>query len=230
MRRWGLALALLLSVGVNVGLFATALLRRPAPPVRPPAAEIRSLPDPGARLARAANWLGLEGEVRRRFLDLQWSAFQETGRLRIQQSEIRRELRRELTAESPDPAKIDRLLRESSRTFLAMEQTLARQVSATRELLDPAQERKFLALVRSLRPGDLYAPPRRPAQPQQGRFQDEAAPDEDGAEAPREQIEPEMPRAGAARREEMRQRQEERRRLRRERMLERRRPDLAPPV
>jgi hypothetical protein len=176
-KRWWLAIALLLSLGVNLGLVAAVAWRRLSPPppdpaVLPPRAaeQILAVQDPGARLGRLADVLELEGEVRRKFLDLQWGFFQETGRLRLQQTEVHREIRRELTAEKPDRAKVDRLLAESGRLYQSLEQALARHVLATRNLLDDVPERRFLQLVGRLRPGVLFGPgpEERPERPQAG--------------------------------------------------------------
>jgi hypothetical protein len=177
-RRWWLVIALLLSLGVNLGLVAAVAWRRLSPPPPDPAElppraaeQILAVQDPGARLGRLADVLGLEGEVRRKFLDLQWGFFQETGRLRLQQTEIHREIRRELIAGKPDRAKVDRLLAESGRLYQSMEQALARHVLATRDLLDDVPESRFLRLVGRLRPGVLFGPgpeerPERPERPQ----------------------------------------------------------------
>lgn len=182
MRRWGLALALLLSVGVNIGILATLAVRTTAPPDRPRPEERRPLPpapgepaeEPPLRAARLADRLGLEGEQRRRFLRLQGRFFVETVRLRTEQGEVFRELRRELAAPEPDRRKIEELTRASARAHLALQQALARNVIATRELLDPEQERLFLDIISRLRPpGGGAQRPRRPfLQPRRPRWED----------------------------------------------------------
>src|SRR5215210_2496389 len=50
--------------------------------------------DPLPRLPRFADRLGLEGEERRKFLDIQWSLFQETSRLRLRMGEVHPDPRR----------------------------------------------------------------------------------------------------------------------------------------
>lgn len=178
MRRWGLALALLLSVGVNIGILATLAVRRAAPPDRPEdrprPEEGRPLPpeppgeragEPPLRATRLADRLGLEGEQRRRFLRLQGRFFVETVRLRTEQAEVFRELRRELAAPAPDRRKIEELTRASARAHLALQQAMARNVIATRELLDPEQERLFLDIVSRLGPPGLGDRPQRPRRP-----------------------------------------------------------------
>lgn len=157
MRRWWLVIALLLSVGVNVGLLASVAIRRleirqagererPGPP------EVAASGDPLPRVVRLADHLGLEGEQRRRFIGLQARFFQETLRLRLEMGEIYRELRRELVSRNPDPERIDRLTQESARIHLALERATTKNVLATREVLDPRQERQYLRILSRLRP------------------------------------------------------------------------------
>src|SRR6185436_4560766 len=114
-RRWGLALALLLSLGVNVGILATLAVRHAAPPDRPRPEEPRPVPSDNTeeplRVVHLADRLGLEGEQRRRFVRLQGRFFAETSRLRTEQAETFRELRRELTAPEPDRRRIEELTR-----------------------------------------------------------------------------------------------------------------------
>lgn len=171
MRRWGLALALLLSLGVNVGILATLAVRRAAPPPeRPRPEEPRPMPPAAGeelppRVIRLADRLGLEGEQRRRFVQLQGRFFVETVRLRTDQSEISRELRRELSASEPDRQRIEELTRASARIHLGLQQALAKNVIATREILDPEQERLFLDFISRLPAPGLDGPPQRPRRP-----------------------------------------------------------------
>jgi hypothetical protein len=155
MRRWWLVMALLLSVGLNVGIFSIIAARRLNAALKgpkPPAAEMNNpAADPLPRLPRLADRLGLEGEERRRFLDIQWNLYQETSHLRLQLGEVHRALRRELTRPTPDKAEVDRLLAESSRIYLALERALVSNVLATRELLGPDKEKDYLRFVGQLR-------------------------------------------------------------------------------
>src|SRR5215210_102045 len=107
--------------------------------------------DPLPRLPRFADRLGLEGEERRKFLDIQWSLFQETSRLRLRMGEVHRDLRRELTRGEPDRQRVDALLAESARIYGALERVLVSNVLSTRELLGPEKEREYLELVGRLR-------------------------------------------------------------------------------
>lgn len=173
MRRWGLALALLLSLGVNIGILATLAVRRGAgaPPDRPGPEAPRPLPPEAGgaaeprRVLRLADRLGLEGEQRRRFVRLHGRFFAETLRLRTEQAEIFRELRRELTAPEPDRGRIEELTRASARVHLALQEALAKNVIAARELLDPEQERLYLEILSRIRPPGLAGEPERPRRP-----------------------------------------------------------------
>lgn len=179
MRRWWLALALLLSLGVNLGILGTLAVQRlrPEPPAagdpaarpetvppRPegapgkPPPEERPLPPP---LLRLTDRLGLEGEERERFLAVQRQFFVATSNERWRLAALHRELRRELFAAAPDRGRIEALLGEIGDTYAALEEAMAQNVLASREILDPEQERQFLELVRRLRAGQLRPPGQR---------------------------------------------------------------------
>ncbi|HEX4965944.1 MAG TPA: periplasmic heavy metal sensor [Thermoanaerobaculia bacterium] len=155
MRRWWLVIALLLSVGLNVGILAAITARRLGNPQgqgqKPPAAANNPAADPLPRLPRLADRLGLEGEERRKFLDIQWNLYQETSHLRLQLGEVHRHLRHELIQPQPDRAQVDRLLDESSRVYLALEKSLVTNILATRDLLGPEKEKQYLRLIGQLR-------------------------------------------------------------------------------
>lgn len=154
--RWWLVIALLLSVGLNVGILAAIAARRAAPPAAKegPSQQQAANPnnaDPVPRLARLADRLKLEGDQRRKFLDIQWNLYQETTRQRLQLNEVHRELRRELTRPEPDRQRVEGLLNESSQIYLALERSLVSDVFATRELLGPDKEEEYLKIVGRLR-------------------------------------------------------------------------------
>ncbi len=201
MKRWWLVIVLLLSLGLNVGILAAVAVRRlgPGGPGAKAAGAANQPADPLPRLPQLANRLGLEGQERRKFLDIQWNLYQETSHLRLQLGETHRNLRHELIQPQPDRARVDSLLEESSRTYLALEKSLVANVLATRELLGADKEKEYLRLIGQLRipnPGG-FGPnagfgggqkprPNRPGQRmrqrlRQQRLQDEA-PRPDGAE------------------------------------------------
>jgi hypothetical protein len=183
MRRWWLVIALLLSVGLNAGIFAVIAMRRLAmrpKGQKPAAAMVNPAADPLPRLPKLADRLGLEGEERRRFLDIQWNLYQETSHLRLQLGEVHRDLRRELIRPAPDKARVDRLLAESARIYLALERALVNNVLATRELLDPDREKDYLKLIGQLRVPNPGGFGRGPGLGQGGARNPEALPDRPG--------------------------------------------------
>jgi len=203
MKRWWLVIVLLLSLGLNVGILAAVAARRLGPGgagAKAPGAANQP-PDPLPRLPQLANRLGLEGEERRKFLDIQWNLYQETSHLRLQLGETHRSLRHELIQPQPDRARVDSLLEESSRTYLALEKSLVANVLATRDLLGADKEKEYLRLIGQLRipnPGG-FGPnagfggqkprPNRPGQRmrqrlRQQRLQDEAPQPEGAGENP----------------------------------------------
>lgn len=201
MKRWWLVLVLLLSVGINLGLLAAVAARRLGPsrpegegPAPPRLGGPGAAADPLARVVRLAGFLELEGEERRRFIDLQLSFYQETLKLRAEMGEVHRELRRELASRRPDQGRIDRLLERSSRTHLGLERALAGNVLASRELLDERQERRYLELIGRLRPAGplgLFSdrpprrePGRRPGPWRRERLERELPPPGDGGPEP----------------------------------------------
>jgi hypothetical protein len=159
MSRWWLVIALLLSVGLNVGILAAIGARRAVMPGPQGARSQQGAVDPAKpanndpvpRLARLADRLKLEGEPRRKFLDIQWNLYQETTRLRLDLGEVHRALRKELTRPDPDRQRVEALLAESSRLYLALERSLVNNVFATRELLGPEKEAEYLKIVGRLR-------------------------------------------------------------------------------
>jgi Spy/CpxP family protein refolding chaperone len=198
-RRWWIIIALLLSLGVNLGLVAAVATRRIA--ARPEGQDPRDMKgEPLPRFRRLADHLGLEGEQRRRFLDLQGQLFEETVRVRMRQAENQREVRRELVSREPDRERIDALLQQSARDFLTLEQALAKNVVATRDILSPRQEKEYLRIISRMRPpgaggfGPQQPPPRRRLPPmrdrrfprERGEFPEEERPELEEGEGPPE--------------------------------------------
>jgi len=154
-RRWWLVIALVLSLGMNLGLLIALALSSPAfaqqqQGVMRPAA-------PG-RLQQLADRLGIQGPVRRRFIQRQRQFFAETPGPRARLNEIRREVRAEMTRPEPDRARIDELLREGSGIFLMLERAVVANVLDSRAMLPPDAERKYVDLISRLQlegPGQL---------------------------------------------------------------------------
>ena len=187
MRRWWLVIALLVSLGVNAGILATlAASGRIGGPVRPlagvpagPPGALGPAGEQGPRLPAAAGWrlerladeLGLAGEERERFVDLQRRMFQDGIALARERFALQAELRRELLAAEPDRERIETLIGEIAAVFTRLEENTASGILDTRELLDPEQERRYLRVVAQIRalrdPGAAGGPwrQRRPGPP-----------------------------------------------------------------
>lgn len=159
MKRWGLWIALLLSLGANLGILLTLAAGGDSPAPAPPDSVERPRwpdgppgpPDERRLLGHLADRLGLEGETRERFQDLQRRFFQQALQTRRQGRELQRELGRELVAEEPDRDRIDQLVEELSELRHGLDRTLVDTVLDTRELLDPAAEREYAAFIERLR-------------------------------------------------------------------------------
>lgn len=169
MKRWWVWVVLLLSLGVNVGILATLGAQRlrgpgPAAPATPTEPSPRRLPSgPGPGMQRLADRLGLEGETRQRFLDIQRDAFETMRGEREKLQSARQALRRELASEQPDRQRVESLLAEVSATQAALERALVGSFLETRALLDPDQQRLYTRFVEErLRP---QAPPGRDHRP-----------------------------------------------------------------
>lgn len=143
MKRSWLILALLLSLGVNVGLVGVALVRQ-----RPFGGRIFDRPgpgwDPGARLA---DHLRLDGKERARFLEQQRQLAQAVRELRPRIARHERELRRELVAGNPDPARVEALQNEIADASRQLDRAFADNVLKTREILEGRAEREYLRFV-----------------------------------------------------------------------------------
>ena len=157
-------IALLLSVGVNLGVLATIgthRLREPAPWDRGPREE-------GPPIGLAADRLGLEGENRDAFIQIQTDFFQRMKESREELEILRLELRRELTSETPDRAVVNGLIEEMGQAYSRLDRVFVDNVLKSREILDPEQEGRYLEFLERLhqrgRPGHRRSegPPRKP--------------------------------------------------------------------
>lgn len=183
MRRSWLVFALLLSLGINVGLVGVAWLRLRAQATRAEAPRYFDR-DPGARLA---DHLGLQGETRSRFLSLQRELGGRVREIRPLLSRLERELRRELVSPHPDAARVEALQREIAEATLALDRAFAASVIASREILDDRAKHAYLRFVERfpLRPGlDRERDPRRPPGPRPARPTGGAPPEADERRPP----------------------------------------------
>jgi hypothetical protein len=149
LKRWGLAVALLASLGLNLGLVGAQLARRGFARGPEPGAP-RGI-DPGGRLAAR---LGLEGEARARFLEIQRELATTVHAERREMLRARAALRAELVGDAPDRERIDRLLAEVAARQRAVDTAFAENVLATRAVLDGRQLALYLRFV------ERFTPPR----------------------------------------------------------------------
>lgn len=143
MKRYALAIALLLSLGVNVGLIGMQLVRSREAERRERGTRW-SEQAIGERLARRLN---LDGNERERFLGQQRKLARSVleGRRRIHA--LRGELRAELVAPAPDRARVDTLLAEIVAAQAAIDRAVAENVLESRALLSGDAERAYLRFV-----------------------------------------------------------------------------------
>lgn len=180
MKRWWVVIALLLSLGFNVGLLAALVggwwsggdggaggtggevVATDGGPAAGDAGEwphhargSGAGPGPlaGPPLERVADHLGLEGETRQRFLALQRDFVRDMAETRRRRAEVELELRSQLTAAEPDAARVDELTAAKAELVLAADRATVRTILETRRLLDPEQQRRYLRVLRRLRGG-----------------------------------------------------------------------------
>lgn len=152
MRRGGLVMALLLSVGINLGLVLSALLATARSSDSPAAAHSRP-PLEGARLPRLADELALEGETRQRFITRHQRYFNEARQPRERLRELRAALSRELFAEPMDEARVDDLVKRISEELALFEQLTVGLVLDVRSLLPADRQATYRRFVERLRAG-----------------------------------------------------------------------------
>jgi Spy/CpxP family protein refolding chaperone len=149
MKRSWVWVALLLSLGVNVGVLATIATAR----YRGGAKVAQSPTESAPPFSRMADHLGLEGEVRERFLAIQEDLFRTSRQQRERLEALRGEMRREVTANTPDPLRLDQLLAETAEVSRELDEAMVESVLATRRLLSPEQQQRYSRILDRLRPG-----------------------------------------------------------------------------
>lgn len=154
MKRWWLIIALLLSLGINVGFLAKRALRSKltADPVAVIDPEVerqaRELPPIFRRLAAD---LRLRGETRKQFFELQRAFLDQTVEGRQEVSQLQTELRRELISADPDRELIDQTLETLAAAHFRLEKIFVDNLLDTRKLLGPHQERIFMRFMQRVR-------------------------------------------------------------------------------
>ncbi len=147
MKPMWLWIALLLSVGINVGVLATVGSAR----LREPARWEREARDHGPPVERVSDRLGLEGEKRDAFIRVQTDFFEEMRDRREELESLRQQLRDEVMAASPDRVEVDRLVAEMGEAYARLDEVFVANVLRSREILDPEQEQRYLGFLERLR-------------------------------------------------------------------------------
>ena len=151
MKRWWLVIALLLSVGVNLGILAAlatggfGLRSRPRPDSGPRPSFDGAVHDVGD-LARG---VGLDEEETREFRSLHQEFFARARESRRTSMEARRELLGELTAPEPDEQRIDEMLSVISRAEAELERAMVQTTLKARDLLGDKEEAHYLRFLSS---------------------------------------------------------------------------------
>lgn len=166
MKRWWLVIALMLSLGVNLGIVVSRLV---PPRDRPSGGETADAGEEGGEttdaerpvapaerpmprvVLRMADELGLEGEKRESFVALQRSFLRRTLIARGEAQRAQERLRLELLAPRPDREAVAESLERMSAARTELERAFVDNVLDTRELLDPEQTRRFLRMIARLR-------------------------------------------------------------------------------
>jgi len=167
MKRGWVWVALLLSVGVNIGVLATIGVSRARSQARWERSRDGDRTPPFERLA---NHLDLEGEERERFMEIQQRLFRTTRQHQEALQELRGELRSEVMSDRPDPARVDGFLAEVGAIHMDLDRALVESVLATREILTPEQQQSYFRVLERMRDARRFGsqgggPPGRPGRP-----------------------------------------------------------------
>lgn len=142
-------IALAVSLGINVGVLGTLAVQGSDKEkgTEEKSAE-RSLDE---RTGPIAERLGLEGEDREKFMQLQRGMLESSQGHRDELDGMRREVRKELREDDPDRARMDRLIGDMAEVSSAQEREYVEMVMATRELLDDEQQAMYLQFLAQAR-------------------------------------------------------------------------------
>ena len=141
---------LAVSLGINVGILGTLAVQ--GSDKDKGSEEKSSTPSLDDRTGPIADRLGLEGDDREKFVQLQRGLLESTQGHREEIENMRREVQTELREDEPDRARIDRLIADMSEISAAQEREYVETVIATREILDDEQQamyQQFLAQARA---------------------------------------------------------------------------------
>ena len=155
MKRWWILIALLLSAGINVGILATLLAQHLHQPVAAApggaSAALDAVADVGPRpnLGPLADRLGLRGEARSKFMEMQEGFISAMREQRFHLMQLQAELRAELLSEHPDRERIEPLTKQLGEAYGSLDRALAENILASRAVLTPEQQMQYLGFVGS---------------------------------------------------------------------------------
>ena len=140
--KW-LWIVLAVSLGINVGILATLAVQGADKGTE----EKSKQPSLDERTGPIADRLGLEGEDREKFIQLQRGLLESSQGNREELDGMRREVRRELREDEPDRARIDRLIADMAEVSAAQEREYVETVMASREILDDEQQALYMQFL-----------------------------------------------------------------------------------
>lgn len=153
MRRFWLVFALLLSLGINLGILSAIALNRQRPP-RPPR-------PPALGIEQMAEALELTGEERRAFVERHRRYWDLREDAREKVAALRREMREGLLGERGDLAALEASIRRAAELNLERELAFARLIVETRASLSGDQRRRYQSFIPEIRGVEPARPFRR---------------------------------------------------------------------
>ena len=142
-------IALAVSLGINVGILGTLAVQ--GSDKGKGAEEKTAKPSPDDRTGPIADRLGLEGEEREKFMQLQRGLVESSQGHREELDGMRREVRKELREDEPDRDRMDSLIGDMAEISAAQEREYVETVMATREILDDEQQAMYLQFLAQAR-------------------------------------------------------------------------------
>ncbi|MGB5815952.1 MAG: periplasmic heavy metal sensor [Thermoanaerobaculia bacterium] len=142
-------IVLAVSLGINVGILATLGVQ--GSDKEKGTEEKTAEASLDERTGPIAERLGLEGEDREKFMQLQRGLLESTQGHREELDGMRREVRKELREDEPDRARMERLISDMAEVSAAQEREYVEMVMATREILDDEQQAMYLQFMAQAR-------------------------------------------------------------------------------
>ena len=142
-------IVLAVSLGINVGILATLGVQG-ADKEKESEKKTGEI-SPDDRTGPIADRLGLEGEEREKFMQLQRGLVESSQGHREELEKMRREVRKELREDEPDRDRMDSLIADMAEISAAQEREYVETVMTTREILDDEQQGVYLQFLAQAR-------------------------------------------------------------------------------